>query len=147
MPHIKRTICRKRIGPPGKVNNRPPKNWDDGYELVVSFRYGLDEDEIAKVAGLANYDTGTTLNGPNAGMRDLMFPCGVNRDLAYAAANRLAGADRFGALRIRISYPVEKVGEDSFTPWYDAKGKEIERVKHRKLVRKLVKRRRVRGSK
>ncbi len=116
------------------VNNKPSKDWDAGYELVVSFMYGLDEGIIAKIAGLRNYDTGITLLGRSKGVRDLMFPCGTSLKLAQMAARRLRGADHFAALRLRISYPVEKVGKNSFTPWYDIDGHLIERIKHRKLV-------------
>jgi hypothetical protein len=122
---------RVRIGPPSKIDNKSPKDWDLGYELVVSFQYGLDEEAISKIAGLRNYDTGIMLK---TGVRDMMFPCGTDRILAHAAANKLHGADLFGALKIRISYPVEKVDGDSFTPWYAPDGKLIERVKHRKLA-------------
>jgi hypothetical protein len=111
--------------------------------LVVSFQYGLDEEAIAKVAGLRNYDTGIALK---TGIRDLMFPCGISRDLAHASANKLIGADRFGALRIRISYPVLTIGKDSFTCWYDAAGKEIERIKHRKLAPTIIQRSRRKKS-
>lgn len=123
---------------PEWYNNKPPKDWDTGYELVVSFTYGLDEAEISRVARLRNYDTGITMSGPQRGIRDLMFPCGIDRDLAYAAANRLVSADRFGALRIRISYPVERKGKDTWTPWYDANGKLIERVKHRRQANVVI---------
>lgn len=141
-------IKRRRIGPSllPTVDNKPPKDWDTGYELVVSFRYGLDEGAISKVAGLRNYDTGITMSGPSAGIRDLMFPCGTSRLLAHNAANRLLAADHFGALRIRISYPVEHVGKDDFTPWYDAEGDRVVRIKHRKraatIIRKTFKSRR-----
>jgi hypothetical protein len=117
-----------------QVNNKPPKDWNLGYELVCSFVYGLDEQVIAKIAGLRNYDTGITMRGPGTGVRDLMFPCGTNRLLAQTAARRLRAADHFGALRLRISYPVEHKGENSFTPWYDIDGKLIERIKHRILA-------------
>ena len=136
---------RKKIQPGGgyasghaeveykRANNKSTKNWDLDYELVVSFMHGLDEQIIAKIAGLRNYDTGITIKGPDRGVRDLMFPCGRNLELAQTAARRLRGADHFGALRLRISYPVEKVGNDSFTPWYDLDGKLIDTVKHRNL--------------
>jgi hypothetical protein len=120
------------------MDNRSPKDWDLGYELVVSFHYGLDEEAISLVAGLRNYDTGITMNGPGRGIRDLMFPCGTNRELAHAAANRLIGADRFGALRVRISYPVEHKGKDAWTPWYDAAGNRIERIKHRRKAHVIL---------
>ena len=134
----KRKNRRVRLGPPLRIDNKPPKDWDLGYELVVSFRYGLDEDAISLVAGLRNYDTGIMMNGPGAGTRDLMFPCGTSRELARQAANRLIGADRFGALTIKISYPVEHEGKDSFTPWYDAGGVLIERIKHRRNVQTII---------
>jgi len=121
-------------------NIRPPKDWDLGYELVVSFHYGLDDDQISKVAGLRYYDTGTMMSGPEAGTRDLMFPCGTDKELALLAARRLFAADHFGALRIRISCPVEHIGKDSFTPWIDAQGKLIEKTKHRKKALKIIKR-------
>lgn len=113
------------------VNNKSPRDWDLGYELVCSFKYGLDEEVIAKIAGLRNYDTGVTMRGPGMGIRDLMFPCGTSLKLAHTAARRLRGADHFGALRLRISYPVEREGRNSFTAWYDMDGKLIERIKHR----------------
>lgn len=72
------------------------------------------------------------------GIRDLMFPCGTNRLLAHSAAIRLLSADHFGALIVKISYPVEHEGGDSFTPWYDAAGKLIERVKHRKQGKLII---------
>lgn len=129
---------RKRIGPkppplPSVIsilNNKAPKDWDLGYELVVSFRYGLDEEVIAKIAGLRNCDTGMDLR---SGVRDLMFPCGTDLKVARSAARRLWRADYFGSLRLRISYPVEHVGKDSFTCWHDKDGKLLERVKHRHL--------------
>jgi hypothetical protein len=125
------SVRRKRLIPLAKpINNRSPKDWNLGYELVVSFEYGLDEEAISKVAGLRNYDTGITLA---TNLRDLMFPCGTDKVLAYSAANRLKAADHFGALRIRISYPVEHVGKDDFTLWYSPDGKLLEKVKHRKL--------------
>jgi hypothetical protein len=131
---------RRRIKlPPLRIDNKSPKDWNLGYELVVSFQYGLDEDAVSLVAGLRNYDTGITMTEPNRGVRDLMFPCGTSRELAHAAANRLLGADRFGALHIRISYPVEHQGKDSWTPWYDAAGNLIERIKHRRRRRRMVK--------
>jgi hypothetical protein len=131
------------------VNNRPPKDWDKGYELVVSFVYGLNEDAISKIAGLRNYDTGVGPISKKAGIfgttktlqRDLMFPCGTDRELAHRAASHLMAADHFGALTIKISYPVEHVGKDSFTPWYGVNGEFIERIKHRKLSHKVIKRR------
>lgn len=123
-------IRRKRIGPPALFNNRPPKNWDLGYELVVQFHYGLNEDQIRRIAGLRNNDSGCAIHTMQ---RDLMFPCGTNKALAYASANRLRGADHFGALSIKISHPVEHEGKNSFTPWYSPDGTLIERVKHRKL--------------
>ena len=131
-------LKRLRRGPPIRIDNKAPKDWDLGYEVVVSFFYGLDEDVISLAAGLRNYDTGFSMSGSDRGIRDLMFPCGTSRELAHAAANRLLGADRFGALRIRISYPVEHKGKDSWTPWYDAAGNLIERVKHRKNVHKII---------
>ena len=114
-------------------NNKPPKDWEKGYELVCSFMYGLDEEVIAKVAGLRHFDTGITMSGPGTGVRDLMFPCGTNLELAEMAGRRLRGADHFGALRLRISYPVEHEGKNSYTPWHGIDGKLIERIKHRKL--------------
>ena len=140
-------IRRKRIGPKPPpypkhrplVDNRSTKNWDQDYELVVTFRYGLDEEVIQNIAGLRNYDTEITMNGKHAGVRDLMFPCGTNKALAVGAANRLWRADCFGALRICIRHPVEHEGKDSFTPWYDRSGKLLERVKHRQLVPELIK--------
>lgn len=133
-------IKRKVISDPYRsivvINNKPPEDWDTGYELVVSFGYGLDEPTIAAVAGLRNYDTGFCLA---TGVRDLMFPCGTDKQLAYVAANRLLGADRFGALRIKISHPVEHIGKNAYTLWFNAAGKLIDRVKHRKL--KVVKKR------
>ena len=117
-----------------RVSNKSAKNWDLGYELVVSFMYGLDEDVISKIAGLRNFDSGTTMSGPEEGIRDLMFPCGTSLELAQKAGQRLRGADHFGALRLRISCPVEHEGKNDFTPWYDIDGRLIERVKHRKLA-------------
>src|SRR5579864_8254061 len=76
-----------------QVNNKSSKDWDFGYELVCSFVYGLDEEVIAKVAGLGNYDTGITMRGPGTGIRDLMFPCGTSLSLAQMAGKRLRGAD------------------------------------------------------
>lgn len=121
----------------GYINNKPPKNWDLGYELVVSFRCPLEESVISEIAGLSNYDTGTDLR---TGVRDLMFPCGTDRKLAHRAAKRVWKADYFGALRIKINYPVEHEGKDSFTPWYDVDGKLIERIKHRKLKPRIIRR-------
>src|SRR5579862_1079320 len=112
------------------LNNKPPKDWELWYELVVSFRYGLDEEVIAKVAGLRNYDTGISMSGPDAGIRDLMFPCST-KEMAEVAGKRLRAADHFGALRLRISYPVEQEGKNRYTPWHEIDGKLIERVKHR----------------
>jgi hypothetical protein len=135
------SVRRKRIHLVGElkpINNKSPKDWDLGYEVVVSFMYGLDEEAIAKIAGLRNYDTGITMRGPGTGVRDLMFPCGIDKTLAYSAACRLQSADHFGALKIRISYPVEHEGKDSYTPWYSPNGKLIERVKHRKLARRVI---------
>ena|ERR1700679_1184108 len=123
---------------PRWFDNKPPKDWDLGYELVVSFQYGLDEAVISAIARLRNYDTGVMMSGPDRGTRDLMFPCGLSRDLAHAAANRLVAADTFGALRIKIRYPVEHKGKDSWTPWYDATGKLIERVKHRRSAVSII---------
>ena len=120
------------------VNNKAAKDWHRGYELVVSFTYGLDEEIIAKIAGLRNFDTGISMSGPDRAIRDLMFPCGTNLKLAQIAGKRLRGADHFGALRLRISYPVETQGQDRYTPWYDIEGKLIERAKHRKLRPVLV---------
>ena len=131
-------LRRVRLGPPPRIDNKPPKDWDLGYELVVSFFYGLDEDAISLAAGLRNYDTGISMNGPDRGIRDLMFPCGTNRELAHAAANRLVGADRFQALRVRISYPVERKGKDAWTPWYDADGNLIVRLKHRRNAATII---------
>jgi hypothetical protein len=124
-------VSVKRKYPKLKIDNKPPKDWDLGYELVVSFSYGLDEEAIALVAGLRNYDTGYEFK---SGKRDLMFPCGTNKLLAHNAANRLLGADRFKVLTVKISYPVEHEGKDDFTSWYTADGRLLERVKHRKLV-------------
>jgi hypothetical protein len=123
-----------------QFNNKPPKDWGLGYELVVSFAYGLNDNAIARIAGLKNFDTGTD---PRTRIRDLMFPCGTDKELAYTAANRLWRADHFGALRIRISYPDEHEGKDTFTPWYSMDRELIERVKHRKkaLIVKVVKQR------
>lgn len=124
-----------------QINNKSPKrseDWDKEYELVVSFRYGLDEEVISKIAGLKNCDTGISMSGPEAGTRDLMFPCGPDKRLAYDAARRLWKADYFGALTIKISYPVEHDGKNSFTPWYDPHGKLIERVKHRRKALVVV---------
>jgi hypothetical protein len=129
---LKRLTVLRPYELPAWFDNKPPKDWDLGYEMVVSFQYGLDEAAISRVARLRNYDTGITMCGPQRGVRDLMFPCGLSRDLAHAAANRLVAADVFGALRIKISYPVEHKGKDSWTPWYDASGRLIERVKHRR---------------
>ena len=117
------------------VNNKASRNWDCDYELVVSFRYGLDEDRICKVAGLRNCDSGMTMSGPGTGIRDLMFPCGPSSELAYRAAQRLWKWDTFGAFRMKISCPVEHEGKDTYTPWRDRNGKLLERVKHRKLVK------------
>jgi len=114
------------------INNKPPKDWDLGYELVVSFPYGLDEDAIRKVAGLKNYDSGITLCGPGTGIRDLQFPCGTDLGLAQDTGLNLQDADHFGALTLKISYPVRHEGKDSFTDWYDIRGKLIESVKHRR---------------
>ncbi len=128
-----------------QANNQSPAYWALGYELVVSFKYGLDEEVIAKVAGLRNFDTGITMCGPEAGIRDLMFPCGTSLEVAQTAGRRLRGADHFGALRLRISYPVEHEGKNEYTPWHDINGKLIERVKHRKLYlgKRILKKRRV----
>lgn len=138
----KRRKLLREFGYLKRVDNKPPKDWDIGYEVVVSFPYGLDEEAIARKAGLRNYDTGITMRGPGTGIRDLMFPCGTSKELAYAAANRLYGADTFGALRIKISNPVEHVGEDSFTVWTGHDGRLLERVKHRKQAVKIIRRRR-----
>src|ERR1700722_18993111 len=84
---------RCSIDPIKQINNRFSKDFNLDYELVVQFRYGLDEEAIARIAGLRNYDTGISLTGSEAGIRDLMFPCGTNRELAFLAANRLYTAD------------------------------------------------------
>ena len=118
------------------LNNKASKNWEVDFELVCSFKYGLDEEVISKIAGLRNFDTGITMRGRDQGVRDLMFPCGTNLELAQTAGRRLRGADHFGALRLRISYPVEHKGKANYTPWYDIDGSLIEKVKHREL--KLV---------
>lgn len=127
---------RVRIGPkPGKlcvegprIDNKAPKDWDTLYELVVSFQYGLDEDAISRAAGLRNYDTGVMLATMR---RDLMFPCGTDPKMAYDAAKRLRAVDHFGVLELRISHPVEKLGKDSWTVWYNPEGKLIDAIKHR----------------
>ena len=129
-------LRRVRIEPVAKpINNKPPKNWDLGYELVVSFHYGLDEEQISKIAGLRNCDSGYDCADQR---RDLIFPCGTDRLLAHMAGARLAAADHFGALTIKISYPVEHKGSDSFTPWHDVHGKLLELRKHRKLSGRKV---------
>lgn len=140
----KKAVRRRRIGPPAPkfdcsidpvkpLNNKPPKDWDTQYELVVRFRYGLDEESIAKIAGLRNYDTGISLAGPDAGIRDLQFPCGdtirLGKAVALIAARRLHHADHFGALTLEISCPVERIGINGFQNWIGWDGKVTKRAK------------------
>lgn len=155
------TPKRRYVGPrlplpeslPKAVNTAPKmrkiKSFGTVYELEVSYS-GYDQSvdaQIAKIAGLRNYDSGYAFEPQ---VRDLQFPCGAGAEgkaLAHAAAQRLKVVDYFNSLDVRVRYPDITRGRDTFSQYYCPKGHLIKEVKHRKCAELpfVVKRVKVKG--